>query len=1378
MQSLIEDTETHPADLISPPDQPKDKTLRRFTRLLLKDDMTSQYRPILASLDGEELHRLPHDRGRSTAESGIDPRNCSISTYDPRASRIEETLDYPEHPCQIAGCSSGPYECKKHRRRSSQAPAAYKHTFKGDVSAVAHHIADDIAQIGHTIRDATLLSHTQGNHHNKTGVTEPQDETPSSTVVNPPLPGLVGHELSAQAEKPSPILPELSEASLKPLPKSPSIRTGASGKSARHALLKPSVSQSPFDNKLPVPPILTPVAIKPKEEVLEPRTGTSFASLTRMDSHDLAPKDTASLSSAPAETKTQKPLPDVPSTIEVAYVVKAETKTISNPHFNEQSSAEPVALIPPPTLPAVPTRSDSLSSEYWGFVPAVKEAVNDAVQVAVRRAVNEVVVPPGIQKDQASAAYRKLVGASLAKAALIADDYLRRPSLWEESSANESMENLKLPYAPPMDTVPLESADEAVGENFRPGWKITVPWKKDSSHVYDAIPTRDSSRKDALKSKIKGANSAAIAALKAIGSRKRSSSETSPESTKGTSIDVENGTQHSAAGDRDDHLPTREHRDPKVISSNTAHWVRELLSSEGPYETRLTELPPRERRERSLTAPAKPVLDLFLDEPVKIVDLKLSIPKSDSLINFEKQQIAASETFTKTLSDLEHLLNEAMVIARQAAEEEDAPYVPRLLETATEILKGGLVRQESKAAIKSIAFSNDHRRGNDASMHESLRSYISSSGSETDEYAIEDPQVPHIRIKAPDGKIVISTKISRKVKTVPSFGRRFTPYPPDLPSQPVSHSATDSQKNLDSGAKATDEGTVSTGEASPNKVDCAPLTHEERCNSLPIAPSTPRRLGTKAMKSGRLTEYDSRHFEGVSPVPRKGDVSEYITANRHPPIQPRRSSWRLNQAKSKKGYAGHNEPIELESVDLSTVERLPPGMIHTPYSHSFDGSVPSDALDFEAGYVHKQATRPVEGPVGSGRGVELRDIPAPNLPEHTGARHRRLHLSASLFDLHGKSHVSIKGEHRHGFSLTRSHKRQAIARDWSPARKRFVATVACISTALIGLLTGIYAAEVPSIQYYIVDFHHYTILGNVFFFVGLAMSTFVFWPLPLLHGRKPYTLSAMCLAMPLLFPQALVVGGFRSPYVSQWRVALLLPRALMGLVLGMANMNFQLTLTDVFGASLQSTSPHQEMVDKYDVRRHGGGMGMWLGIWTWCQVASGGIGFLIGAAIINSANPAWGFYVSICIIAGVLLLNIVSPEVRRAAFRRSVAEVKDGEQVSRRLARGEVKMHMVQNGPKWWGQEFYHGFRLSGLMLRQPGFLVMALYVAWIYGQIVLTVVVSSERITSLAVLTFLASRVSDVQVLPLQVSICRCECYSTADWRFTVYSFPESRAV
>ncbi|GKT99754.1 major facilitator superfamily transporter [Fusarium langsethiae] len=357
--------------------------------------------------------------------------------------------------------------------------------------------------------------------------------------------------------------------------------------------------------------------------------------------------------------------------------------------------------------------------------------------------------------------------------------------------------------------------------------------------------------------------------------------------------------------------------------------------------------------------------------------------------------------------------------------------------------------------------------------------------------------------------------------------------------------------------------------------------------------------------------------------------------------------------------------------------------------------------------------------IGSGTGQDA-------LPEHDIAG-RRLHYEHGI-NLRKRSHVSLRDTR--GFNLPKSHIRQPIARDWSPVRKRFVASVACLSTALIGVLLGIYTGLVPSIQYYIVDQSHVAIHGNTGCFLALALPSFFLWPLPLLHGRKPYIMSSLIVAMPLLFPQAIAVSNQRLTNTTYWRAMLLTCRTLMGGSLGFASMNFHSVLTDLFGASLMCRHPHQEVVDQFDARRHGGGMGIWLGIWTWCWIGSLGVGFLIGAAIIDRHPPAWGFYVSIILIAVVLILNVVCPEVRRSAFRRSIAEVRTGGNISRRLARGEVMMHRVKTGPKWWGQEAYHGVRLSLEMLEQPGFAVMAIYVAWIYAQIVLVIILMGSLVS------------------------------------------------
>jgi hypothetical protein len=276
------------------------------------------------------------------------------------------------------------------------------------------------------------------------------------------------------------------------------------------------------------------------------------------------------------------------------------------------------------------------------------------------------------------------------------------------------------------------------------------------------------------------------------------------------------------------------------------------------------------------------------------------------------------------------------------------------------------------------------------------------------------------------------------------------------------------------------------------------------------------------------------------------------------------------------------------------------------------------------------------------------------------------------------------------------------------------------------------AGEVPRIQYQIADENHIVILGNVMLFAGVGLTTLIFWPLPLLHGRKPYTLAAFGIMLPLQFPQAIAIAGYREPNSTRARVGLLLPRILTGLAMGFANINFLPTLMDLFGASLQSERPHQETVVPDDMRRQGGGIGLWLGIWTWCYIGSLSVGFCIGACIISELDPSWGFYLVIILLAFFLLVNVVSPETRPSPYRRSLIQFfDDDDKIKRRVARGEVKLHISNEGPKWWFEEVWAGVVLTKRMVFQSGYFLMMLYLAWIYAQVVLVIVVCHLTISS-----------------------------------------------
>jgi MFS family permease len=206
-----------------------------------------------------------------------------------------------------------------------------------------------------------------------------------------------------------------------------------------------------------------------------------------------------------------------------------------------------------------------------------------------------------------------------------------------------------------------------------------------------------------------------------------------------------------------------------------------------------------------------------------------------------------------------------------------------------------------------------------------------------------------------------------------------------------------------------------------------------------------------------------------------------------------------------------------------------------------------------------------------------------------------------------------------------------------------------------------------------------------------------------------------------------MVLSFRDPDVQRYRITLLLSRGLSGFALGFANINNFATLLDVFGASLQSDES-EEQGSPYDVRRHGGGMGLWLGIWSSCSVGTISIGFLIGAIIINGTSVDWGFWISSLLLMFVTLLNVMAPEVRRSAFRRTIAEITGEGGSFSRVARGEIKFHLTGNGPYWWGEEILAGIRLSWRMVKQPGFLVLSIYGAWVYAQFILVIMVSFRQ--------------------------------------------------
>lgn len=317
--------------------------------------------------------------------------------------------------------------------------------------------------------------------------------------------------------------------------------------------------------------------------------------------------------------------------------------------------------------------------------------------------------------------------------------------------------------------------------------------------------------------------------------------------------------------------------------------------------------------------------------------------------------------------------------------------------------------------------------------------------------------------------------------------------------------------------------------------------------------------------------------------------------------------------------------------------------------------------------------------------------------------------------------------------------------DWSLPKKRYAAGVHCGVIILLGLIIGCYGGESAAIKASLSISTSLTSMGNVLFILGVAIPSLLFWPLSLLHGRKPYVLLSIALTIPLQLPQALSLPPHTIPNqersMAPFVVCILFFRAVSGFVLGFASMNVLATLIDLFGPDtgaccrggvVFNSSTPVEGQDKFHLvpgGEAGARIGIWLGIWAWIFFAFGGVGYLVGQLIISQSSPAWGFWI-VAIVATVLLFLVwLVPEVRppwkkqRTIDRRRAGW--KGDEENQHEDRGEIMMVVFGTSPKWWWEEIRAGIVLSWRMCNQLGFLVIATYVGWTAGEVAMAFSVS-----------------------------------------------------
>lgn len=317
--------------------------------------------------------------------------------------------------------------------------------------------------------------------------------------------------------------------------------------------------------------------------------------------------------------------------------------------------------------------------------------------------------------------------------------------------------------------------------------------------------------------------------------------------------------------------------------------------------------------------------------------------------------------------------------------------------------------------------------------------------------------------------------------------------------------------------------------------------------------------------------------------------------------------------------------------------------------------------------------------------------------------------------------------------------------DWSLGRKRFCAGVACAIVVLIGFIIGCYDGEDEVIKEHLKATTAVTSLGNILFIIGVAIPSLLFWPLSLLHGRKPYVLLSIALTIPLQIPQALSLPPHTIQHPERsmvpFTVLTLVSRMISGFILGFASMNALATIIDLFGPDTGACcrggvvfNSHipvegQDQFCLVPGGEAGARTGVWLGVWAWLFFAFGGVGHFAGQLIISRSEPAWGPWIVAAIATVVVFLVWLVPEVRPPWKKQRVISQRRtgwrGKDELQRVDRGEIKMVVFGSSPYWWWEEVWAGVVLSFRMLGQLGFFVMTIYIGWIAGEIAMVFNVS-----------------------------------------------------
>ena len=429
-----------------------------------------------------------------------------------------------------------------------------------------------------------------------------------------------------------------------------------------------------------------------------------------------------------------------------------------------------------------------------------------------------------------------------------------------------------------------------------------------------------------------------------------------------------------------------------------------------------------------------------------------------------------SNSLHRAVTGLGNLMEEAINVARDAAEKGRNEEVANILDNATVALRHASIAQDrlnagrmSSPLVLSPPNSGRHERtdtdssiapDSDASSIRSEAHTVATAPTMLTRSAHSSLQ-PMVEGQHKPGRVP-TAKISPRASTLPprrhstdsisrTPPRLYQPPSADSIVRDFAYAREKTAKAEAARALSKQYGSASGyygdhGESVKSQPGIRPSISAPMITDKPL-PELPGRRGTMCHRRRRRRNFPIHYLE---PIPIDSD----------PPVPPRKISRQFatsrgiveessERRRSKQPRPAHVESVYHHAQPPTRSKTMPPVQEKGPTEPERTES--GMITDTRYGNPSNQSNR---ASVSKSETARYSAGPSNLLHRNVSLKHPR------------RKHISLR--EGQGFSLGRFHRRQPIAREWSTHRKRITATIACLNTVFIGLITGIYVSVISA----------------------------------------------------------------------------------------------------------------------------------------------------------------------------------------------------------------------------------------------------------------------------------------------------------------------------